>query len=309
MAFLFHSSYFDPEQWRKPLLREDPSIDFRTLAEIGRAEDIDCFMAWDPPPGTFRRLPNLKLIYATGAGVDGLLAHAERPPGVPIARITDAHQVRDMTNFVIGAVLRHHLRFDLYAAQQARAEWRIPKHLSASRRRVGVMGLGNLGAAAAGALAAAGFQVAGWTRARRVEIPGVTCFAGVRERAAFLGRTDILVCMLPLTPETRGIINAGFLAQLPPGAAVINVGRGGHVVEKDLLAALDGRLSGATLDVFEREPLPSDHPFWRHPKMFVTPHVATIVDPETAAPQVVENLRRLKKGEPLSSLVDQERGY
>lgn len=309
MAFLFYSSYFDPEEWRKPLLRADPTIDFRTLPDIGRAEDIDCFMAWKPPAGTFQRLPNLKLIYATGAGVDGLLADPGRPRGIPIARITDEHQVQDMSNFVMGAVLRHHLRFDVYAAQQARAEWHIPKHLPASGRRVGVMGLGNLGAATARALAAAGFRASGWTRSRRAEIPGVQCFVGTTERNAFLGQTDILVCMLPLTPETKGIVNVDLLSRLPKGAAVINVGRGSHVVEKDLLAALDNRLSGATLDVFEQEPLPKDHPFWRHPKMFVTPHVATIVNPDTAAKQVVENLCRLKAGQPLLHLVDEKRGY
>lgn len=132
MALLFYSSYFDPEDWRKALHREDPTIDFRTLPDIGRAEEIDCILAWRPPAGTFDRLPNLKLIYGTGAGVDGLLADSSRPRGIPVARITDPYQVQDMSNFVLGAVLRHHLRFDRYAAQQSRAEWSIPTHISAS---------------------------------------------------------------------------------------------------------------------------------------------------------------------------------
>jgi glyoxylate/hydroxypyruvate reductase A len=156
---------------------------------------------------------------------------------------------------------------------------------------------------------AVGFPVAGWTRTRRVELRNVQCFVGQDERANLLRQSDILVCMLPLTPDTRGIINSELLSALPDGAAVINVGRGGHVVEEDLLSALNQNLSGATLDVFNQEPLSSDHPFWRHPKIFITPHVATIVNPDTAAPQVAENLRRLRAGKPLLNLVDEKRGY
>lgn len=309
MAFLFHSQYFDPEDWRKALQREDPNIDFRTLATIGNPDEIDCVMAWRPPAGTFARLRNLKLVYATGVGVDGLLADADRPRGIPVARVSDEHQSRDMANFVLGAVLRHHLRFDQYARQQTETKWHIPRHVSTADRRVGVMGLGSLGKPTAETLASVGFSVSGWTRTKRIDARNVSCFVGEKEQQEFLRHADILVCMLPLTPETRGIIDAKLLSHLPKEAAIINVGRGGHVIEKDLLAALDSHLSGATLDVFEQEPLPADHPFWRHPKIFITPHVATIVNPYTAAPQVAENLRRMHTGQPLINLVDEARGY
>jgi glyoxylate/hydroxypyruvate reductase A len=309
MAFLFHSQYFDPEDWRKALQREDPDIDFRTLATLGNPDEIDCVMAWKPPPGTFARLRNVKLIYATGVGVDGLLADPDRPRGIPVARVSDRHQAQDMANFVLGAVLRHHLRFDQYARQQADRTWHIPRHISTAERRIGVMGLGSLGKPTAETLASVGFSVSGWTRAKRVDAKSVPCFVGENEQHDFLRQADILACMLPLTPQTRGIINTKLLSQLPKGAAIINVGRGPHIVEEDLLSALKSHLSGATLDVFDQEPLPADHPYWRHPKIFVTPHVATIVNPSTAASQVAENLRRLRTGQPLINLVDETRGY
>lgn len=309
MAFLFHSQYFDPEDWRKALQSQDPTIDFRTIETMGNPDDIDCIMAWKPPAGTFARLKNLKLIYATGVGVDGLLADPARPKGIPVARNSDQHQARDMANFVMGCVLRYHLRFDEYGRQQAKCDWKIPKHVATADRKIGIMGLGSLGKPTAEALASIGFKVSGWTRAKAVDAARVSCFVGKDKLPDFLKSSDILVCMLPLTAETRGIINADLLSQLPKGAAFVNVGRGPHVVQNDLLKALESHLSGATLDVFDQEPLPPEHPYWRHPKIFVTPHVATIVNPYTAAPSVAENLRRLRNGQPLLNLVDEKRGY
>jgi glyoxylate/hydroxypyruvate reductase A len=214
-----------------------------------------------------------------------------------------------MTNFVIGAVLRHHLRFDFYQHQQLTEAWHIPPHVPTTSRRVGIMGLGRLGGAAAEDLARLGFQVAGWTRQRRVDIQEVNCYTGEAGLSEFLARTDILVCMLPLTPATRHIVNGKLLSSLPKGAAFINVGRGAQVIEGDLLGALNEHLSGATLDVFEQEPLPASHAFWKHPKVFITPHVATRVNPYSAAPSVVANYNRIKTGEAFTNLVDEVRGY
>ena len=166
-----------------------------------------------------------------------------------------------------------------------------------------------MGGATAEHLARLGFEVAGWTRQRRVDIQDVHCYTGEADLGEFLARTDILVCMLPLTPETRHIVNGRLLSSLPKGAAFINVGRGAHVIERDLLSALNEHLSGATLDVFEKEPLPDSHPFWKHPKVFITPHVATFVDPYSAAPEVVANYNRIKTGEAFTNIVDEVRGY
>jgi glyoxylate/hydroxypyruvate reductase A len=309
VALLFYSEYYDPEDWRRAFRRRDPAFDFRVWPDLGDRSEINSLLAWRPPAGAFGLLPNLKLIYSTGAGVDQLLSEPDRPQGIPIARITDLGQIEGMATYVLGAVLRHHLRFDAYAAQQKRSEWSILKHVRASERRVGVLGLGTLGLPAARAIAARGFDVAGWTRTRRSDVD-LRHLAGPDELHELLERSDILVCLLPLTPQTRGILGADLFRRLPRGAALVSVGRGGHLVEPDLLEAIDaGQLSGATLDVFAQEPLPREHPFWRHPRVFVTPHVATLVNPDTAAPQILENLRRLSSGEKLHSIIDEERGY
>jgi glyoxylate/hydroxypyruvate reductase A len=207
------------------------------------------------------------------------------------------------------AVLRHHREFDRFSRAQRRKEWSYAFPLGPAERRVGVLGLGELGRAVASTLSAQGFPVAGWSRTAK-EAEGITCFAGEAGLKPFLARTDILVCLLPLTAATRGILAAATFAALPQGAFVINVGRGAHLVEADLLAALaSGQLAGATLDVFDQEPLPAASPLWDHPNVLITPHVASYCDPRTAADGVADNLRRLAAGEPLLNVVDRSRGY
>jgi glyoxylate/hydroxypyruvate reductase A len=214
-----------------------------------------------------------------------------------------------MTEYVVFHVLRYHRRTPELERQQSEARWEQLHHALPWERRVGLLGLGVLGTDAADKLKALRFDVAGWSRTPR-NLPGVTCFHGASGLAEFLARTEILVCLLPLTPETRGIINARTLATLPRGACIINAARGGHVVPVDLLAALDsGHVAYATLDVFDEEPLPPSHPFWRHPRITVTPHVASLTHPATALPYIVDNIRRFQRGEPMRNLVDLSRGY
>jgi glyoxylate/hydroxypyruvate reductase A len=257
-----------------------------------------------------RAYPNLKAIFSLGAGVDHLFRDADLPAGVPVVRLVDKALTRNMTEYVVHWVLHYHRGFPQYAELQRRGEWRaLPVPDPPERKRVGIMGLGVLGGDVARALLGLGFTVAGWSRTPK-QIDGVESFAGDAGLVPFLSRLHNLVCLLPLTPETEGIIDRQTLSALPPGAFVINVARGGHLVEEDLLAALDaGHIAGATLDVFRTEPLPEDHPFWHHPRVVVTPHVASQTDPRSAADEVAANIRRIRAGQPPINIADPTRGY
>jgi glyoxylate/hydroxypyruvate reductase A len=223
--------------------------------------------------------------------------------------MVDPSLTRTMSEYVLLAVLRHHRELDRFERAQRAREWAYAFPPQAADRRVGIMGLGELGAAAARRLVANGFQVAGWSRSPKA-IEGVVSYAGSSELHTFLHRTEILVCLLPLTAKTEGILDAATFDALPHGAFVINVARGRHLVERDLLAALDsGRLAGATVDVFREEPLPPESPLWSHPKVLVTPHVASYSVPAIAAEGVAANIRRVLAGEPLLHQVDRAKGY
>jgi glyoxylate/hydroxypyruvate reductase A len=295
--------------WREELLALDPTLDIRLFPETGPIEDITAAVTWNHPPADLHRYPNLRLLISMGAGVDHLFRPPGPPPGVAVVRLVDRLLTTAMSEYVMLAVLRHHRQDAGYRALQAARVWQELPAPDTEATRIGIMGLGNLGTDAARKLAALGFQVAGWSRTAKA-LPGIETFAGEAGLMPFLARTDILVCLLPLTPATEGIINARTLAALPRGAYVINAARGGHVVEEDLLAALDeGHVSGATLDVFRTEPLPAEHPFWGHPKVILTPHAASITIPRSVAPQVVDNLARLREGRPLTNVVDVAVGY
>ena len=296
--------------WRDALLALDPTLGIRMFPETGAPEEIEAAVCWSSHDmAELRRYPNLRLICSMGAGVDHLLRPPGPPPGTPVARLVDVMLTTQMGEWVLLNTLRFH-RQDLdYRAQQAARVWDELDAPVTAERRVGILGLGALGSHAAGMIRAAGFPVSGWSR-RAKSIEGVTCFAGPEGLDAMVRQTDILVCLLPLTPATRGIIDAGLLARLPRGAFVINGARGGHVVDADLIAALDtGHIAGAALDVFEPEPLPAEHPYWAHPRVIMTPHAASITIPRSAAPQVVDNIRRARAGEPLLNLVDFSAGY
>ena len=271
--------------------------------------DVTFAVVWKHPPGCLVRFRNLEAIVSIGAGVDHVLVDPELPRGVPIIRTTGPDLTQRMREYVCLQVLRLHRRLPEIETAQRDRQWLQTVNPPAPLRRVGVMGLGNLGADCARTLAMIGFDVAGWAR-RRKEIDGVTVFAGQEERNAFLARTEILVCLLPATPATEGILDRDLFASLPEGASIINCARGEHLVEEDLIPALDsGQLDHAVLDVFHNEPLPKDHPFWAHPKILVTPHVASLIDPEAGGRLIAENIRKFVAGEPVPDLVDLEQGY
>ena len=310
MSILLSTKANAMHAWRDALLAEDATLDIRLFPDAGDPAAIEAAVCWTQHDmAELRRYPNLKLIISMGAGVDHLLRPPGPPPGIPVARLKDARLTTGMTESVLLNVLRFHRQDLEYRAQQAARIWEELPAPDTGKRRIGLLGLGQLGGAAAQALMALGFPVMGWTRTPR-HMSGVQGFSGSDGLRDMLRQTDILVCLLPLTPDTRGVINAHSLALLPRGAFVINAARGGHVVPEDLLTALDsGQVAAAALDVFEPEPLPEDHRFWTHPRVLVWPHASAITIPSSAAPQVVENLRRAREGRPLINLVDASAGY
>ena len=309
MAILYCSNWSAAEPWRAAFAAADASLDFRVWPQSGPVEEIDYALAWHHPKGELRRYPNLKAIFSLGAGVEKLLRDPELPAGVPIVRMVDRALTSGMTEYVLLHVLRLHRRGPELEALQRQADWAELECPPAWERKVGILGLGVLGADAAVKLAGLGFDVAGWSRSPK-RIDGVASFAGADGLDELLARSEILVCLLPLTRATAGILNARTLAKLPHGASIINAARGGHVVELDLLAALDsGHLYHATLDVVAEEPLPASHPFWRHPKVTLTPHIASLTWPPTATEHIIANIRRHEAGQPMSPLVDVAREY
>ena len=257
--------------------------------------------------GGFDRFPRLKAVLSLWAGVERIVGDPTLT--VPLARMVDPGLTAGMIEYVAGHVLRHHLDLDRSLAASRAGDWDYAAPPLAADRRVGVLGLGALGAPVATALAALGFDVAGWSR-RPKEVPGIEAHAGDGGLATVLARSDILVLLLPATPDTEGLIDAAALARLPAGAVIVNPGRGTLIDDDALLAALDrGHLAHATLDVFRTEPLPADHPFWAHPSVTVTPHVASATRPPTASTVIAENVRRREAGEPLLHLVDRDAGY
>jgi len=285
MRILFLSTTAQPETWLGPLGAALPDDEIMVYPELGDPATIECAIVAVPPPGVLTGLPKLRLIQSLWVGVESLLRDPTLPKDVPLARLVDPGMTGTMTETVLQHVLNAHREYEGYRAQQRGGIWRHLPQVRAQDRRVGFLGLGELGTAAARTLVGLNFAVAGWSR-RPQELAGIATFAGPDGLRPFLARTDILVCLLPLTAETRGIINA------------------------DILAALDsGQLGRAVLDVFNTEPLPPDHPYWTHPRIVITPHVAAETDPATAVSQVVENLRRLRAGEPLRNVVDRAAGY
>lgn len=314
MALLYLINSWPVEEWTSAMRRQAPDLDIRTWPDAGRLDDIAYAVAWLPPANVLRSLPNLKVIFSLGAGVDAVLKDPTLPGEVPLARIAEPDLTMRMTEYVVMQVLMHHRQQRRFEANQRNRVWDcFPTH-AASAVSVGIMGLGVLGSDAALKLAALGFKVAGWSRSHKA-IPGVECFAGPAKFDSFLERTDILVCLLPHTPETTGIINRDLIGKLsrkgPFGAPIIiNCGRGKQQVEDDILAALDsGALHAVTLDVFATEPLPEDSPFWSHPKVTLTPHAAADSDPEMITAYVLRQIRRHQSGLPVENIVDRARGY
>ena len=272
-------------------------------------------LVWKHPKGSLAEYPNLKLIACNVAGVDFIFEDADRPEDVPITRIVDSKLADDMSEHVLAVILGHLKNLELYKLQQTQKIWEPRPYRRISDFTVGIMGLGELGSVLAKDLVRFGFKVQGWSNSPK-SIANVKSFYGKGEAsdgkglADFLASSEILVCLLPLTDETSGILNTSLFEQLPKNAFVINVARGGHLVDADLIQMLDsGHLSGAGLDVYHEEPLPISHPFWEHPKIHMTPHYASVSDPESVVPQIIQNYRRLQAGKPLMHEVSRDRGY
>ena len=311
MAILFMSKAPGATEAYLPLLRGHlPDQDIRAWPDaVGDPADIDYAVIGVPQPGVLGSLPNLKAVLSLWAGVDSLLNDPTFPRDVPLGRMVDPLLAVDMTHFAIHWVLHFHRGLHRYADLQREAKWQPVDYPEARERRIGIMGLGALGGDLARKLVGLGFAVAGWSTSPK-NIAGIESFAGPDQLWPFLAKTEILVLLLPLTAETRGIVNSESLLALPDGAFLINLARGAHIVERDLIEALDsGRLAGAALDAFTEEPLPGIHPFWQHPKIVVTPHIASKTTPRTAAAEIAIDMRRLLAGKPPRHLVDFERGF
>ena len=289
----------------------NPDIELRLGADLGRLEDIDVAVCWFPPHGQLAQLPSLKLVQSLAAGIDHLVADPGLPRRLPLCRVVDTTMAAGMKAYVTWAVVQQQRGMQAYVASSAASEWMEQPFVNPRRHRVGIAGLGHLGTACAAALATIGYPVRGWSRGAKTDVPdGVTAFHGAEQLDEFLSGCDTLVCLLPLTPQTHGFLNADLFAKLPRGAHLINVGRGDHLVEAELLPALDsGQLSSATLDAFSVEPLPPGHPFWGDPRILITPHIATRTDSLVIAQQTLANLASLQRGERPLYQVDLERGY
>lgn len=295
--------------WAAALHALDPELQVDIWPEIKVPEQVEFVLCWNQPAGVLAQFPALKCISSLGAGVNHLLDDDSCPPGIPLVRLVDDGLKQSMTEYVALGVLEHLRRLPEYRRQQALGEWRVLPAPSAGEVGVGVMGYGAIGRHVAEKLAGLGFRVHCWSRTPK-EAGALDVFTGDAGLDIFLGRTDILVCLLPLTAQTENILNAKTFGRLPRGAYLINAARGRHLVEDDLLAALSaGQLSGAFLDVFREEPLPRQHPFWEDDRITITPHAASVTNPRSAALQVVENYHRVLRGQVPLNLVDRRRGY
>jgi glyoxylate/hydroxypyruvate reductase len=313
-TFVFITPTWDGKTWANRMRTARPQMHVRVWPEMGRVEDISYAAAWLPPPDVVKSLPNLKVIFSLGAGVDAILGDPTLPKDVPIVRVNDPDLTNRMSEYVVMHCLMHMRQQRRLDEQQRNKQWHGFDQHAAAAMTVGVMGLGVLGQDAAKKLKMMGFNVVGWSRTQK-SISGIECFASESNKDAFLARTDILVCLLPATSETDGMINSDLISKLsrkgPFGAPIlINAGRGRQQNEGDILAALnEGALYAATLDVFRKEPLPQDSPLWSHPRVTVTPHAAADSEPQVICNYVAGQIDRFERGLPLQNLVDRTRGY
>jgi glyoxylate/hydroxypyruvate reductase len=295
---------------------QGPHLDIRVAPEVGEAKDIQYALVWQPPPGLLKSLPNLKLIVSVGAGVDSLLDDPSLPD-VPLVRFVDPDLTGRMAAYITLHVLLHHRRMTEYRKLQAQASWRYLPEPAAHEVRVGLMGIGVLGSAAAKVLLGLGYCVRAWSRTPKA-VEGVADFSGAGGLDPFLAETDILAVLLPLTPATRGLLRRDLFRKLSlrgrsemlPGPVLINAGRGGLQVDAEIVAALEaGELYAASLDVFEREPLPASSPLWAHPRVVITPHNAAESAPGAIVRYCLRQMSAQARGAPLANLVDRRRGY
>lgn len=314
MATLLVCSSTDPlqglvDQFAAAAATLMPDLKIKLWPEPYDADDVIAVAAWHPPTGLFGTLPNLRLVASIAAGTEHILRCPDLPADMLVTRIEDPDQARGMAEYVLWAALHYHRGFDQMARQQSSKLWVMPSQAPISEFRVGILGLGLMGKQVAFTLRDNGFTVSGWARSAQ-QLEGITCFAGDDALAAFLAPLDLVVCLLPLTQATRGICNAAFFAQMKKGAAFVNVGRGEQVVLSDLTAALDsGHLRGAVLDVFAKEPLAEDDALWTHPRIVLTPHMASSSTDATITAQILDNVLRVRQGQQPLYAMDRQRGY
>ncbi len=310
MKIIFASAHdADPESWIKPLQELVPTATIQNWNEHGPSIGAQLAVVWNPPDSIFLRERDLQMVFNLGAGVDALFRLPGLKDETPVVRLEDAGMAVQMAEYAAYALLRASREFDPYEKLQKARSWSPQPDIDRKRWPVGIMGMGVMGARVAQALAAFDYPVAGWSRSGK-DIPGIEQFVGQQQLPAFLARTRVLINTLPLTDETHGILSRQNLLQLQPHAYVVNVGRGQHLIEEDLLELLDsGHIQGATLDVFRQEPLPQDHPFWRHPRITITPHVAAASLRHETIVQVAEKINRYLRGESLTGIVVRSKGY
>lgn len=309
MALLIKPGRDPAENWMEAIAADLPDLDMRVWPDAGNRDEVEFIIANQLPPGEFATFPNLKFVASTSAGVDRLLTDPDFPAHVPIIRSINTQRSATMCAWVCYHVIGHHRRFAGYRENQSKKVWEFLRYPPPDEVGIGVMGLGTLGGTTARTLKGFMFDVAGWSRSPK-PMDGIETFAGQEQFPAFLKRSDIIVSILPGTPETTDLLNRETLALLPEGAYIVNCGRGNVIDDDALIAAMDsGHIAGAALDVFRTEPLPEDHPFWSHPKVTVTPHYSSNGGAKFGVGVVVENIRRVRAGQPLQDVVDKEAGY
>ncbi len=306
MSVLLICTGRDPKVWINAIREQQPNVKLYVYPEVHDPREITFAVTWKHPKGVFKKYPNLEVIASIGAGVDHIICDPEIPKNALITRIIDEQLTKDMSTFVLALVLDKIRNISLHHSEK---NWTPKPYNTVDGEKIGIMGLGVLGKAAALNLSKNGFKVSGWSKTQK-KIEGVSTYHGLNGLNNFLKDTSILICLLPLTSETECILNKELFEQLPKGAYIINVARGEHLVEYDLLEMLDkNHLSGASLDVFKTEPLPEEHPFWKHPKVHITPHIASVTDPKKVAHQLMDNYTRLNNSEPLRNVVDLKNEY
>lgn len=308
MHIAYKSEASRGRRWQALCAEQAPERTFYLWPLETPASDIHYLIAWQPPADVYAHFPNLKVLFSVGAGVDQLALDA-LPGELPVVRMIDPGLTQGMVEYVTCGVLALQRDLPAYLAQQREHHWQPRPQRPAGATRVGVMGLGELGQAALAQLQQLGFACRAWTRSPR-SLAGVAVYSGADELADFLAGTDILVCLLPLTEQTRGILDAALLRQLPEQAGLVHVGRGAQLIGPDLLAALDAnRLQAAIVDVVDPEPLPEADPLWDHPRLWLTPHVASSTQADTAFQAILDNIRRYENNQPMHGHIDRERGY
>ncbi|WP_273566789.1 2-hydroxyacid dehydrogenase [Maribacter halichondriae] len=280
--------------WQQALKSKAKDVAVYSYLEEHSKDEITMALVWKHPKGELSKYPNLKCIASSGAGVDFIFEDENRPKNLPITRVVDVMLAKDMSEHVIAAIFSYLKNLGQYRIDQVNKNWKPKDYHRISDFTVGILGLGALGSVLANDLVRFGFHAQGWSNSKK-RLEGVTSFVDEEQLSDFLSTSEILVCLLPLTDATFGILNVELFRKLPQGAYIINVARGGHVVDADLIEYIDnGHLSGACLDVFHQEPLPIDHPFWEHDKIHMTPHYASVSDTNSVVPQIIENYHRLR---------------